>query len=855
MSELNLGRVVDPVSGAITDTPAGLKANRLVTHMVGVGMTGSGKTGLCITLLEELVLAGVPLIIIDPKGDMANLALLFDDLDPADFGKWVDPGEAERKGRTVAEHADAVAEMWREGLADWGQGPERVKELRERMALTIYTPGSDSGTPVDVLGAFAPPAETILRDPTARRELVTGTVSGLLGLVDVDADPIRDPEHVVLSRIVDAAWDAGEELDVRKLIERLVDPPFDRVGVFSVDEFYPPAQRRKLAMRLNGIVAAPSFEPWTRGAALDIERLTAALPPSRTAPNGRVPVSLFYLAHLSDSERMFFSALLLEQIVAWSRAQTGTSSLRMLVYFDEAFGYLPPYPRNPPTKTPILTLMKQARAVGVGTALVTQNPVDLDYKALSNAGTWFIGRLQTQQDRDRVLDGLLGAGGNTDRASIERLLDGLRTRVFLHHDVKESAPRLIHTRWAMSFLRGPMARRDIEELSRGDRLARSPTLTDHLPADPPRNPAHARLARKVAAAAHGAGSGSAPSASEPRAASAPAAPHMQRPPTAPRHSATPPDPRWRPPLAPDGVPYAFLRPEIALANRLDGLLADLTGAARNDGRLRYSPGLYAEVELRFDSATAGFSARETQHRLWFPLQDDSLPDAPLWPPLGDGDTTATPPDDGFFDALPAFLDESVEFQTHKEALIAELIERQSRRMWVNPALKLFGQPGEERWAFLSRCSVAADRLADEAIAGLRDDYAQRARALEATIRRGYEQVALDHGTASKLDREARQREVLASAAASLDSAFTGGGMPDHVRAAWIAVKAAKTDVQRQNDELIALDSALTADIDRLRARYTPLVAQVQERPIRLDRDDIRFVFFGVLWLPTTRRPL
>lgn len=842
-----LGRDYDLEAGAEVETPVLYDARDLTTHAVCIGMTGSGKTGLCIDLLEEAALDGVPALIIDPKGDITNLLLTFPELLPADFEPWIDPDTARRKGRTLAEQAAATATQWREGLASWGQGPERIRRLREAAEFRIYTPGSEAGIPVSILASLAAPRAGWGADEEASRERVSGTVSALLGLAGVDADPMRDREHILLSTIFEHAWRQGRDLDLGQLITAVATPPVRKLGVFDVDTFFPEKERFALAMSLNAILAAPGFAPWLSGASLDVGTMMHA-------PDGRPRHCIFSTTHLGDAERMFFTTLLLEQIVAWMRRQPGTGSLRCIVYMDEVYGYLPPT-AAPPSKRPLLTLLKQARAFGVGVMLTTQNPVDLDYKALSNAGTWFIGRLQTQQDRDRVLDGLLGAGGNTDRASIERLLDGLRTRVFLHHDVKESAPRLIHTRWAMSFLRGPMARRDIEELSRGDRLARSPTLTDHLPADPPRNPAHARLARKVAAAAHGAGSGSAPSASEPRAASAPAAPHMQRPPTAPRHSATPPDPRWRPPLAPDGVPYAFLRPEIALANRLDGLLADLTGAARNDGRLRYSPGLYAEVELRFDSATAGFSARETQHRLWFPLQDDSLPDAPLWPPLGDGDTTATPPDDGFFDALPAFLDESVEFQTHKEALIAELIERQSRRMWVNPALKLFGQPGEERWAFLSRCSVAADRLADEAIAGLRDDYAQRARALEATIRRGYEQVALDHGTASKLDREARQREVLASAAASLDSAFTGGGMPDHVRAAWIAVKAAKTDVQRQNDELIALDSALTADIDRLRARYTPLVAQVQERPIRLDRDDIRFVFFGVLWLPTTRRPL
>ncbi len=854
MADLYLGRTVDPATGQVTEERATFDSNRLVTHAVGVGMTGSGKTGLCISLLEELVLNDVPLVIIDPKGDMANLALLFDEFKGEDFADWVDPGEAQRKGMSIPDYGEKMAGVWQKGLADWEQGPERLKELREKMALTIYTPGSDAGVAVDVLGAFAPPSDAVLNDPTARRELVTGTVSGLLGLVDVEADPVRDPEHVILSRIVDQAWSAGENLDVRMLIERLVDPPFERVGVFAVDEFYPPRNRRKLAMKLNGIVAAPAFEPWTRGVRLDVDRIAD---PVQDGDKKRVPVSLFYLTHLNDSERMFFASLLLEQIVAWSRAQSGTSSLRMLVYFDEVFGYLPPYPRNPPTKTPILTLMKQARAVGVGTALVTQNPVDLDYKALSNAGTWFIGRLQTQRDRERVLDGLLSAGGKVDRKDIDGMLDQLRSRVFLVHDVKADGPRLLHTRWAMSFLRGPMARREVERLMASGRLHKPETFAERAGEAPPSAPPN--QAEQPGSKSEGV----APAASHRHSNSAPhvvSQAHTDRDSRSVRivehvvlvekENEVPRDPRWSMPALPEGIPALFLRPEVALSARMGGVFAEHTQPARNDGRIRYTPALYAVAELRFDESRAGFDLRETQHRLFFPLTGDALPTNPLWPPLNERDTTANPPRDGWFDNLPTFLDESVEFETVRERIASELIERQSRGMWLNRKIGMYGKPMETRVSFMARCSARIERAIDDKTAGLRDDYAQRTRTLEAKIRGEYERLAALHAHADKLHHAA-----IAAAAANVMAPFSGQEMPDDVRQAWVAVKSQKSSVGGLNDQLLALEDDLKKDIARIRAAWEPLVGHIEEHAISLSREDITFPFFGVLWVPATKRPL
>ena len=456
MSEegLYIGRSCDPKTMKPTEAALHLKADRLTRHAVCFGMTGSGKTGLCVTLLEELALQGVPLIIIDPKGDMANLALGFSEHTPTDFEPWVDPSEAERQGISVAELAANTANRWRKGLQDWGVSRERVQQFTTKTAVNIYTPGSQAGRPVDVMSSLAPPRDAL--DDESLVELVAGTVSGLLGLIGVEADPVRDARHIVMSTIVEAAWRANESLSLEDLVLRIVDPPFSKVGVFPVDTFFPRNDRMELAMRLNGVVASPSFAGWKTGAPLE---------PSDFLTRGdKTPVSIFYLAHLDDQQRMFFVSLLLNRLVAWSRRQPGTGALRALLYFDEVYGYLPPYPKNPATKRPMMTLMKQARAVGLGTMVVTQNPVDVDYGALSNSGTWLIGRLQTKQDRARVLDGLELSGSTLDKSELDDWLEKLPSRCFLIRDLKEDAPALVHSRWAISYLRGPLTRREVERL-------------------------------------------------------------------------------------------------------------------------------------------------------------------------------------------------------------------------------------------------------------------------------------------------------------------------------------------------------------------------------------------------------
>jgi len=431
----------------------------LTTHAVCIGMTGSGKTGLCLSLLEEAAIDGIPAIAIDPKGDIANLALTFPELRPEDFKPWVDAGEAARKGQSVDEFAAATAEQWRKGLGEWGQDGARIKRLRDAADVTIYTPGSRAGRPLSILRSFAAPDPTVAGDATALKERVGSAVAGLLGLLDVDADPIRSREFILLSALLDAAWRRGESLDLAALIRSVQKPPFDQVGVFDLESFFPARDRTELALRINGLLASPGFEAWLDGEALDVQSMLYGR-------DGKPRIAIVSVAHLNDAERMFVVTLIANELVAWMRRQPGTTSLRALFYMDEIFGYFPPT-AMPPSKTPLLTLMKQARAFGLGVVLATQNPVDLDYKGLGNAGTWFIGRLQTERDKLRVIEGLLGsdAAGGMDRAQLEAAMSTLPPRTFLMRNVHDDVPVLLRTRWAMSYLRGPLTTAEISRLT------------------------------------------------------------------------------------------------------------------------------------------------------------------------------------------------------------------------------------------------------------------------------------------------------------------------------------------------------------------------------------------------------
>jgi hypothetical protein len=453
-----LGRPYDLQAGKTQPVPLLYDSRDLLTHAMCVGMTGSGKTGLLIAMIEEAAIDGVPSIVIDPKGDLSNVLLTFPELRPEDFAPWIDPDAAARAGATPEEFAAKQAATWRDGLAQWGQSGERIGRLRQAADLAIYTPGSEAGIQISILSSLgAPPAE-IVADGDLLRERVTTLVSSLLSLLDIESDPMRGREHILLSSLFETAWRAGKGLDLAGLIQQIQQPPIERVGVMDLESFYPAKERFELAMAVNSLLGSPGFAAWLQGEPLDVDRLLYT-------PEGKPRVAVFSIAHLADRERMFFVALLLNQVLGWMRGRPGTTSLRALLCMDEVYGYMPPV-AEPPSKRPLLTLLKQARAFGLGLVLATQNPVDLDYKGLGNVGTWFLGRLQTERDKQRLIDGLEGAaaGGKFDRQGTEQILAGLGNRVFLLHDVHADGPLVFQTRWTMSYLRGPLTRPEIKRL-------------------------------------------------------------------------------------------------------------------------------------------------------------------------------------------------------------------------------------------------------------------------------------------------------------------------------------------------------------------------------------------------------
>jgi hypothetical protein len=460
---LYLGKEVDPASGAL-GAPVVLEPSDLLTHGLIVGMTGSGKTGQAIVLIEEALRHGIPVLAIDPKGDLGNLLLLFEGQDAASFAQWVDADAARREGKDAASAGAEAAEAWKKGLAEWGLTAADIAQLKASHEATLFTPGSAAGVGLNVLQSLAAPAVPFESAEEDLRDEIAGIVSGLLGLLRIQADPLQSRESILLSTLIEQAWRQGKGLTLDSLVPAVADPPFDKIGALPLESVYPRRERQALMMGLNNLLASPSFQAWREGEPLDVERLLRAA-------DGRPRLSIIYTAHLADEERLFVTALLLDKVKTWMRRQGGTGELRALVYMDEIFGYFPPHPQNPPPKRPLLTLLKQARAQGVGVVLATQNPVDLDYKGLANMGTWFVGKLQTDQDRDRLRDGLLDAG--MEARALEKLLAATRKRVFLLHDVHRPRPCLLQSRWAMSYLRGPLTRDEIARLMKDRKAAAS----------------------------------------------------------------------------------------------------------------------------------------------------------------------------------------------------------------------------------------------------------------------------------------------------------------------------------------------------------------------------------------------
>lgn len=797
-----LGREVDPASGSAKENLLLYDSRDLVTHAVCVGMTGSGKTGLCIGLLEEAAIDGIPAIVVDPKGDLANLLLTFPDLLPEDFLPWVNEDDARRKGLSPEEYAKGQADLWKKGLADWGQDGARIRRLKESAEFSLYTPGSSAGVPVSILRSFAPPDKTSLEDADLVRERVNTTVTGLLGLLGIEADPIQSREHILLSTILDAAWRQGQEMDLSRLIQAIQSPPFTRVGVFDLESFYPSKERFALAVQLNNLLAAPGFGAWMEGEPLDIDRILYTA-------EGKPRVAIFSIAHLSDAERMFFVSLLLTQLLGWMRAQPGTTSLRSLFYMDEIFGYFPPV-ANPPSKGPLLTLLKQARAFGLGIVLATQNPVDLDYKGLSNTGTWFIGRLQTERDKERILEGLEGAaagqGGRFDRKRMGELLAGLKSRVFLMNNVHEDGPVLFQTRWVLSYLRGPLGREQIR------------TLTERQAGGEP--PA----SREVAA-----------SQRTSQATPTPARPAIAGSSTRP--------------LLPPSVPQCFL---------------PVKGEPPANARLGYDPMLVAAGKAFYNDRKAGITAEEEVVRLAeFPSGPGGIDWEEASPlPWTVSDLRQDPKEDGAsFGQPPPEAGTEKNYADWGSAFRDWIYRGQALSLLRSPSLSTLSSPGESERDFRIRLQQASRELRDLELERMRKQYARPVASLEEKIRRARMSV-------EKEQEQAKQQKLQTaiSFGATILSALMGRkavSMSTIGRAGTTATRAGRVmkesrDVAMASENVAELERrleelhvTLAEETARIQGR-DPMAEELETVTVRPKKRDIQVSLVALCWAPVWR---
>ena len=775
----------------------------LVTHAVCVGMTGSGKTGLCIGLLEEAAIDGVPAIVIDPKGDLANLLLTFPDLKPEDFAPWINEEDAEKKGLSTADYAGQQSEFWKKGLAEWGQDGARIKRLKEAADFRIYTPGSNAGLPVSILKSFAAPPAAMREDAELMRDRVSTTATSLLGLLGIQADPIKSREHILISNILNAAWSAGDDLDIAALIQQIQTPPMTKVGVMDLDSFFPSKDRFELAMSLNNLLAAPGFSSWMEGEPLDIQQILHT-------PDGKPRVSIFSIAHLNDAERMFFVSLLLNQTLGWMRAQSGTTSLRAILYMDEIFGYFPPV-ANPPAKLPLLTLLKQGRAFGLGVVLVTQNPVDLDYKGLSNTGTWFIGRLQTERDKARVLEGLEGVAAGTDmkfdRQQMEQTLAGLGNRIFVMNNVHEDGPEVFESRWAMSYLRGPLTRNQIKTLM---------------------GPRKEQTGAAVSQAATGSG-GAASAGSGAATATAPA--------PAARATAS------ARPVLPSEISQYF----IPVRNEVKG------------ATLVYHPTVFGAAQVRFNDKKIDTTKDLS---VVAPVGDGVV--AVDWEgativdlPLEDLDQTA--PDNAQFADLPAPASKAKSYDVWKKDFSGWLYRTQQIELLKSPSLGQASNIDESERDFRVRLQQAVREERDRAAEKLRQKYAPKIAALEERKRRAEQAV----------DREAEQAksqkmQTAISFGTTLLSSFLGrkslslttlGRATTAARGVGRSMKEsedigrAQESVEAINQQMTALDQQFKSETEALEKALDSQTESLETITIKPTKANIAVKVLSLAWAP------
>ena len=771
----------------------------LVTHAVCVGMTGSGKTGLCIGLLEEAAIDGIPALVIDPKGDLSNLLLNFPKLKGQDFQPWVNEDDALKKGFSTEEYAQQEAETWKKGLRAWHQNGERVKRLRDAADFAIYTPGSTAGLPISILQSFSAPPASILDDTELLGERISTTATSLLSLVGIEADPLQSRDHILLSTILGHVWKQGQDLDLAQLIGHVQNPPVEKIGVLGVESFFPAKDRFTLAMRFNNLLGAPGFSTWLEGQPLDIDQLLYT-------PEGKPRIAIFSIAHLSDTERMFIVTLLLSQMVSWMRTQSGTTSLRALVYMDEVFGYFPPV-KNPPSKAPLLTLLKQARAFGVGTVLATQNPVDLDYKGLGNAGTWFIGRLQTERDMARVLDGLEGAaseaGKAMNRKKMESILSSLGSRIFLMNNVHDDSPEIFETRWALSYLRGPLTRIQIKTLmdpyKRSLVVPQTKIKTSPSPSRPPR--ASETQTKKT------------------------------------------------------GAPRPVLPPEISQ------FFIPIRTSQPEDTTLIYEARLLASSSVHYVQAKTKLDVERdiTTH---VASTDNPIPvdwDDAQELEIDSEELEKRPERDSAYTPLSSAASSAKHYKKWEKDFKNWVYRNKTLELWKSSILKVVSKPNETERDFRIRLQQLAHEQRDEDIERLRRKYAPKMATLEERIRRAEQAVEREAEQAKQ-----QKMQTAISFGATLLSAFLGrktmsrssmGRATTAIRGVGRAMKEAK-DVARAGDtvealrqRLVDLDAQFQEDKDQLTTQWEEGADDLESIIIRPKKTNISINFVTLAWMP------
>lgn len=814
MADFFLGGTIDPATHERTGTSDGdnttnhvsVATDKLTTHGVIVGMTGSGKTGLGVIVIEEALQAGLPVIAIDPKGDLTNLCLTFPNLAPGDFRPWIDEAQAKNAGQTPDEFGASQAALWKKGLGGWGLSGADIGNLRAKTDFTIYTPGSQSGVALNIVGSLQVPTD--LSDVEVVGDEIEGYVTGLLGLVSIDTDPLSSREHILISNLIYHSWQSGKAIDLMTLVGQVAAPPIRKLGVFDIDQFFPASDRMALAIKLNGLLASPSFAAWGQGAPLDIQSMMYS-------PDGKPRCAIITTAHLSDTERQFVTSLVLSKLVTWMRAQSGTTDLRAMLYMDEVAGYLPPT-ANPPTKKPIMTLMKQARAFGVGVVLSTQNPVDIDYKALSNAGTWMIGRLQTDRDKARLLDGMSSAAGGVDIQAVGDTISGLGKREFMLRRAGKDKPEVFTTRWAMSYLRGPMTRDQIQQV-RGDTPGGGATA-----------------ATPVAIPSQAAGPAAAALAATPESA------------LGDDESAIMPE------VAP-GIPVRYV--DVA-APWLDVVGGDARGE-------RCAAAVVARVSLRYDETKADLVHDDEYEAVLFPIQEQIEATQIIQVDYDDRDLRTNAPD-GVVYRLPNGPIKNKTFWTQVERDIRDQITRTlTLELPANVSLKLYGRPGEKAAAFEARCLQIADNKADDEIAKLRDKYESKTTTLRDKIEAAEDRIEeLEEQTKSK-----RNSELLSTAGSLLGGLLGGrkgkggllGGLLGKAgtaarrrgttRASAGRLETAENKMQRLVDQVEDLEIELADDVIEIDAKWMETGKAITSLTVGLEKTDVKVTQLVLAWLP------